>query len=220
MLHRLTEWEDNGYDDSDFWVSVYDDETNEVRAVLSGSTRFAGYAPDHGPDLGQPISDPVVLQNAIRLLAEHIFRRLRETEDKDVLEPVAVERGACVRLLRDCQHKNLVLPTGTVGRVFWSGAFGQFFRNGYNRPGRQNTRVGISLIDSTTAYVALSACRLNREPERNESLQTRAWELAQHCEFSRMTGKKHAWDSENFAKALFKKMNGAALQRNGDMVAA
>ncbi len=108
MLHRLTEWEDNGYDDSDFWVSVYDDETNEVRAVHAGSTRFAGNAPGEGPDLGQPISDPAVLQNAIRLLGEHIFRLLRETEDKDVLEPVAVERGVCVRLLRDCRHKHFV----------------------------------------------------------------------------------------------------------------
>jgi hypothetical protein len=220
MLHRLTEWEDNGYDDSDFWVSVYDDETNEVRAVLAGSTRFAGNAPGEGPDLGQPISDPAVLQNAIRLLGEHIFRLLRETEDKDVLEPVAVERGVCVRLLRDCRHKHFVLPAGTVGRVFWSGAFGQFFRNGYNRPGRQNTRVGISLNDSTTAYVALSACRLDREPEGNEPLHTRAWELAQHCEFSRMTGRKHAWDSENFAMSLFKKVNGAALQGSDNLVAA
>jgi hypothetical protein len=216
-LHRLTEWEDNGYEDSDFWVSVYDDVANEVKAVLRGTTRFAGYAPGQGPDLGQPISDFATLQKALCLLADRIFKLIRSAEDKDVFEPVAVELGTFVRLLRNCKHKGVVIPAGTVGKVFWSGAFGQFFRNGYNRPGRENTRVGISLDDGSIAYVALSACRLNREPEGNESLRTRAHALAQNCEFSRMTGKRHAWDYENYAKALFKKMNDATPMRYGDL---
>jgi hypothetical protein len=203
MLHRLTEWEDNGTQDSDFWVSVYNDETNEVEAVLSGSTRFAGYAAGQGPDLGTPISDPAILQKALRVLADHIYKMLRDAEDRNVMEPVAVERGTMVRLLRDCKHKGDVTREGTVGRVFWSGAFGQFFRNGYNRPGRENTRVGINLEDGKAVYVALSACRLNREPDDDEELGICAWELAQNCQFSRMTGKKHAWDSENYAQALY-----------------
>ena len=209
MLHRLTEWEDNGYNDSDFWVSVYDDETNTLRSVLSGSTRFAGYAPGQGPDLGEPISDPQTLQKALRALAEHIHDLLSKAEHHDVYEPDHVERGATVRLLRTCKHKGTVGHEGAVGKVFWSGAYGQFFRKGYNKPGRENTRVGIELADGTTAFVALSACRLNREPEDDEELGIRAWELAQNCEFSKATREKHAWDSLNFAKALYLKTYGA-----------
>ena len=74
MLHRLTEWEDNGPQDSDFWVPVYDDEVNEVRGLLSGSTRFASYASGHGPDLGTPISNPAILERALELLRDHIFQ--------------------------------------------------------------------------------------------------------------------------------------------------
>lgn len=205
MLHRLTEWEDNGYDDSDFWVSVFDDQTNEVVAVLSGSTRFAGYAPGKGPDLGTPISDLPILEKAIHVLAGHIFKSLRAAENKNVMEPVAVERGATVRLLRDCRHKDIVVSEGAAGPVFWSGTFGQFFHNGYNRPGRENTRLGITLSDGSSVYVALSACRLDREPEGDEALEARARQLAQYCGFSRMTGKKFAWDSENYALTLLER---------------
>ena len=93
MLHRLTEWEDNGYNDSDFWVSVYDDETNAVRAVLQGSTRFAGFD-GGGPDIGQPISSLAILQKALHVLAEHIYTVIRAAEYREVLEPAAIAKGS------------------------------------------------------------------------------------------------------------------------------
>jgi hypothetical protein len=204
MLHRLTEWEDNGYNDSDFWVSVYDDAANEVHAVLKGSTRFAGYS-DGGPDLGLPISDPAILQKALRVLTDHIYTTIRAAEYRDILEVSVAEKGTNLRLLRPVKHKGTLVPEGTVGEVFWSGSFGQFFRKGYNRPGRENTRVGLNLVDGTSAYVALSACRLNREPDDDDALGICAWKIAQGCSFSRMTGEKHAWDSENYARTLYER---------------
>ena len=131
MLHRLTEWEDNGYSDSDFWVSVFDDESNQIRAIMSGSTRFAGYAPGHGPDLGQPISDLAILQRALQALKNFIFTAIRAAEYSDVLEPSKVERGTKLRLLRNCKHKGLTIPVGTAGVVFWSAAYGKFYDKGY-----------------------------------------------------------------------------------------
>ena len=110
-----------------------------------------------------------------------------------------------MRLLRPAKHKGAPIPEGTVGEVFWSGAYGQFFRKGYNRPGRSNTRVGLNFADGSSAYVALSACRLNREPDDDEELGSCARELAQNCAFSRITGEKHAWDSENYALALYQR---------------
>jgi hypothetical protein len=204
MLHRLTEWEDNGYHDSDFWVSVYDDEKNAVRAVLKGTTRFA-CSGGGGPDIGQPISNPVILQNALRLLSDHIYTVIRAAEYRDTLEPSKAEKGTILRLLRSVKHKGALIANGTVGEVFWCGAFGHFYRKGYNRPDRDNTRVGLNLSDGSSAYVALSACRLNREPDDDEKLRIRAWELAQNCSFSMMTGEKCAWDSDNYALALLER---------------
>lgn len=216
MLHRLTEWEDNGYNDSDFWVSVYDDEKNAVRAVLKGSTRFAGYH-DGGPDIGKPIANLAVLQKALRVLADHIYSVIRAAEYRDVLEPSTAEKGTILRLLRSVKHKGALIAEGTVGELFWIGAYGHFYRNGYNRPDRENTRVGLTLADGSSAYVALSACRLNREPHDDEQLRVRAWDLAQNCSFSQMTGEKCAWNSENYALTLLQRTNG---QHNSDLIAA
>ncbi|WP_130425422.1 hypothetical protein [Edaphobacter modestus] len=186
-------------------MSVFDDESNQIRGIMSGSTRFAGYAPGHGPDLGHPISDLAILQRALQALKNFIFTAIRAAEYSDVLEPSKVERGTKLRLLRNCKHKGLTIPVGTAGVVFWSAAYGKFYDKGYNRPGRDNTRVGLTLADGSTAYIALSACRLDREPDTDTVLQDRAWELAQNCQFSKATGEKHAWDSENFALALYQK---------------
>jgi hypothetical protein len=216
MIHRLTEWEDNGPNDSDFWASVYDDGKNEVRAVLKGSTRFAGYR-DGGPDLGQPISDPTILQKALRVLTDHIYTIIRAAEYRGVLEPSKAETGTILRLLRSVKHNGAKIAEGTVGEVFWIGAYGQFYRNGYNRPGRDNTRVGLNFADGSSAYVALSACRLNRDPDDDEEMGICAWELAQHCGFSRMTGEKHAWDSENYALALYQR---TYCQHDNELIAA
>jgi len=217
MLHRLTDWEDNGYNDSDFWVSVYDDEKNVVRAVLKGSTRFAGFFGGDIPDIGQPITDPAILQKALRVLADHIYSVIRAAETREVMEPSAVEKGTILRLLRSVRHKGALIADGTVGEVFWSGAYGHFYSNGYNRPDRNNTRVGITLANGSSAYVALSACRLNREPVDDEKLRQRAGELAQRCGFSQMTGEKCAWNSENYALALLQRTDS---QHNNDLIAA
>jgi hypothetical protein len=205
MLHRLTSWEDNGYDDSDFFVSVFDDETNQIRAVMSGSTRFEGYAPGQSPDIGTPISDPAILDRALQVLKDFIYKAIKAAEYRDVLEPSKVASGTRLRLLRDVKHKGVKLLAGTSGKAFWQGAFGQFFSKGYNRPDRSNTRAGVTLDDGSTAYVALSACRLDREPLTDEVLQLRAWDLAQYCGFSAATPEKHAWDSDNYALALYEK---------------
>lgn len=204
MLHRLTSWEDNGCNDSDFWVSVYDDQKDEVRAVLQGTTRFAGYS-DGGPDIARPISDPEVLQKALRLLTEFIFTAIQAAETRDVMEPSKIEKGTSLRLVRPVKHKGAVIAAGTTGKLFWSGAFGQFYDKGYNRPDRTNTRVGLTLKDGSSVYVALAACRLDREPADDDQLRVRAQELTQNCSFSQMTGEKCAWDSENHARALYER---------------
>lgn len=208
MLHKLTSWEDNGYHDSYFYISVWDDQKREVRAIETGSTAYAGGSPEGD---APAISDPKVLMDALVWLQGHIYTAIREAEHRDVLEPQAAKRGDMVRLLRDCKHDGKVYRAGTVGEVCWSGAYGQFFAKGYNRPGRGNTRVGIRISPEPNApmlFFPLKACRLDREPMGDTELQERAARLALHCGFSVATGLKHAWDSRNYALDLLKSVEG------------
>jgi hypothetical protein len=211
MYYRLTEWEVKASDGSDFFVSVYDALTNTVKAVLASSTRGSAIMSDHEPDLGQPITDPAILEKALLLLTEHIYMLLRSIEHKEVYEPVCVDRGAFVRLTDDVVVDGKVLLANTVGQVYMTGPSGPFFTKGHSLPGRQSTRVGISLTDGSPVVVPLSVCRLEREPEEDDSLHVRARLLARNCEFSRMTGERCSWDACNHAKTLFLRMQSERL---------
>lgn len=202
MLHKLTSWEDNGYHDSYFYVSVWDDEARTVRAIETGSTAYSG---GNSECSYPPISDVNALRDAITWLADYIYNVIRPQEHADVLEPQAAELRADYRLTRAVKHKGEKYESGLVGRAFWSGAYGQFYRNGYNRPNRANTRVGLELTDGRKVFVALSALRCNREPLSDTELRSRAWNLAQNCQFSRATKEKHAWDSANYALSLYQR---------------
>ena len=210
MLHKLTEWEDNGYDDSDFYISVWDDEAGAVRQIEVGSTRYAGGG---APVDARPVADPVVLDAALRWLAGAIFGQLRSAEDRDVLEPQDAPIGTILRTVRLVRPRNAApVPVGTVGEVFWCGAFGQFYAKGYNRPCRENRRVGLRLADGSSVYVALNACRLDVEPLSDADLMSRSWDLAQNCGFSHAVGCK-AWDSKNYAADLYQRVHAADIAR-------
>ena len=198
MEYALTEWEDNGYHDSYFYAAVWDTELRTVRAIQTGATAYAG-----GIRQFPPIQDHAMLAEALAWLAEHIFNVIRGAEHRDVLEPKAVAPRDELRLTRNVRHKGETLAAGLQGRVFWSGAYGQFYRNGYNKPGRENTRVGLELTDGRRVFVALGACRHDREPMTDGELRQRALALSENCGFSFACGCK-AWESANYALALYK----------------
>ena len=205
MEFTLTDWEQNGYHDSYFYVSVWNTETRTLRAMEYGSTAYGG-----GAETPPVISDPAVLQDAIAWLAEYIFGVIRKAEHADVMEPQAAPKYADMRLVRNVKHKGETLAAGLEGRVFWAGAYGQFYRNSYNRPCRGNTRVGLELTDGRKVFVGLNALRLAREPMSDAELRQRAADLALHCGFSQATGVKCAWDSRNYALELLKKTESIA----------
>jgi len=70
--------------------------------------------------------------------------------------------------------------------VFWVGAFGQFYRNGYNHPGRANRRVGVRLLDGTKVFAPLKDLRLDREMLSEKELYERAEDLSRHYNFGAM----------------------------------
>jgi hypothetical protein len=94
--YLLCDWEQNGYDDSDFLCIYYDDATNTLHTHTYGTTRFA--APHtygivegrtsievRGEDLLVPT--PAVVERARRVLADRIFHLLTQAEVRLVEQP-------------------------------------------------------------------------------------------------------------------------------------
>lgn len=180
-LYAVTEeWEHDGYDDSDCYRVVFDPNTRTLSRFETGSTRYAS-ARTPGAPFVVDVPERVV-SDAERVFAGLIFDTLRLAEHADILEPRAVKHGDRLRTTRAIRGKS-ACPAGTAGEVFRSGSYGTFYRNGHNRPGRENTRVGLRLRDGSKVFVALSACRRDREPDTDDALRCRAVELARHRNF-------------------------------------
>lgn len=262
----LTDWEINGYNDSDFMCSYYDDVANVIGFHEYGTTRFAaptniGINPDGttsvtvaGETLLMPNAD--VVEKARLALADRIFDRLQKADRKLVDEPDYADlfQGMRVRLTenvrmqvresapcnkcsgsgkwinprnandkRDCfackgsgQHVGAKvkgdngkqawdnLPAGLTGVVVDWKAFGQFYANGYNKPGRHNTTVQFRTDDGKLVRAGLSKLRLDQDYKDDSYLQGKAEELSFNYQFSALYP-RHAWDTHNFAAQVAKK---------------
>ena len=183
-IFKLCEWEVNGYNDSDWLMSVYDDELNTISTIMIGTTRFASGINYHGAQ--DPT--PEIVERARLVLVETIHQRLIAADRVATLTPDNVSVDEVVCLI--APHKNAVANTtpcnkcsgtgywvnprnpidkracftcegrGTfkgekvkdaTGKVVWDRfepgltgtvvkchAYGTFYRNGYNQPGREN----------------------------------------------------------------------------------
>lgn len=203
MKVALCEWERNGYDDSDFFVAEYDTETQQVTKREIGSTRYAG-----GMDSYVRVSDPAHVRAAIAWLAERLFIITRAAAISAVEEPDFAPNGERLRLLRDVKHKGVTYAAGTVGTAFWCDAFGTFYRNGYKTKSRFNLRVGLTTDEGEKFFAALSACRLDREPESDDAVRVQATRRASAAPFTEFFG--GAWATHNFALEVIAQKEAAA----------
>lgn len=106
----LTDWEINGYDDSDFMASYYNDQTNTIGFTCYGSTRYPsatiiGHNADgstsvvvEGENLLMPTAE--VVEKARLVLEESIFQRLVNADKRlvDTPEPDDLKVGLNVTL--------------------------------------------------------------------------------------------------------------------------
>jgi len=101
MKYKLSEWEMNGYHDSDGYLAYWDDDENAVKCMMHWTTRFAG-----GPKLEGFAKELTseVLEKSLDWLADAIFHALKIAEEGDVLRPQRVNEGDRVRLLE--AHRN------------------------------------------------------------------------------------------------------------------
>jgi hypothetical protein len=110
MKHILTDWEINGYDDSDFMASYYDDVTNTIGFTCYGSTRYVSatviWATNgvttvsvDGESLMLPNAQ--VVEKARLVLEELIFQKLKAADKRlvDTPDVADLKIGMRVRML-------------------------------------------------------------------------------------------------------------------------
>lgn len=100
-------------------------------------------------------------------------------------------RDAAGKVCRD------TIPAGAIIVVIKTTAFGTFYRNGYNRPNRDNRSVTGTLPDGTVVNVPLKKCRCLRDPMTDAALRERADELSRHLNFGAIAGCR-AWLSIDY----------------------
>jgi hypothetical protein len=120
--YLLDKWEHNGPDDSDWYAVVYDDETDSISRIQTGSTRYANAMPDAIESTLIAPTEPVKAR-VRTILAGMYFSAFREIEDRKVLEPDPKElTGQRVRLLAPVknQKKESVPCRKCGGRGKWT----------------------------------------------------------------------------------------------------
>lgn len=182
--YLLADRERNYSDDSDFYAVYYDDADGLVKSEEYGSTR--GYSPRIAPRIeNDPRGYQYTVPDHIRAKARHwlrhqTFEYLVRSEERRVMEPGDAQRGDMLMTLKSGKWTDKKTGTvvtylaGEVGEVIWSGAFGTFYANGYNKVGRQNIRVGLRLSDGRVVFIGLKVCRLAREPKTASQLAREA----------------------------------------------
>jgi hypothetical protein len=128
----LSEREYNGYDDSDFYATVWDGEV--VREVMVGTTRG--------------VMEPVILVPATpeeRALADVYLRVRKALVAFDLLQSKPYV-GSVVKVVSGRK-----IPIGTVGRVFWAGM------KSFDKYGRWPAlRLGVEMPDGSRSFTAAS----------------------------------------------------------------
>jgi len=91
-----------------------------------------------------------------------------------------------------------VYPADTSGVVIDCKAYGQFYRNGYNQPGRENRTVKFRTDDGRMVKAPLAKLRLDREPMDDAELLERAERLSYGLRFCALDA-RCAWESTDEA---------------------
>ena len=164
--YYLGDYEKNGYDDSDFVVTFWDDEAGRIESAEYGSTRYGG-GWDYSRDLQREIPADVAERVREHIHANALAARTA-AEIARVTEPTPGQMpfGARVRITKD-SRKGCKTPykAGEVGEVSGQYWFGQFYRNGYNHKTRANGRAGVRMVDGRTVFCATRVLRLDEEPD-------------------------------------------------------
>lgn len=147
----IREYENNGYNDSDFYAVVWNEAEGKPQSIMFMTTRAGCGRANAAVD-----ATPEVMAAYRRWEAASAAYQRFEHACRSSVDPTP---GKVVRVVDGRGPKgHSGRWQGTIGRVFWRGAngFGTYYRNGYNRPEQaHNQRVGIQLPDGSKAFTAL-----------------------------------------------------------------
>lgn len=124
----LETYEENGYNDSDFYAIVWDDETESIIHKQYATTRF--YSNGYGAKID---ATPEVIEKAT---AERKARFLKSAIEKDEETAKTVAKGKMVEINRGRKNR------GIIGEVFWVGNPDKF-----SYYAKEHRSVGIKLDD-------------------------------------------------------------------------
>jgi hypothetical protein len=157
----LSTREYNGYSDSDFYATVWDEEQGCVREIFNGTTR--AYAPTkyHNAD-----ASPAIRAKA---MAWYVQNPQLRASAKAGLEAKRSKVSVGDQVVVEAGRK---LPLGTQGNVFWIG------RDSFSP---KSLRVGLVLTDGSKVFTSLgNVAKLNVPPVTDEEitgeiLRTNIW---------------------------------------------
>jgi hypothetical protein len=124
----LETYEENGYNDSDFYAVVWDDETESIIHKQYATTRF--YSNGYGAKID---ATPEIVAKAT---AERKARFLKSAIEKDEETAKTVAKGKMVEINRGRKNR------GIIGEVFWVGNPDKF-----SYYAKEHRSVGIKLDD-------------------------------------------------------------------------
>jgi len=124
----LETYEENGYNDSDFYAIVWDDETNSLIHKQFATTRF--YSNGYGAKID---ATPEIVEKAT---AERKNRFLKSAIENDEEKAKTITKGKMVEINRGRKNR------GIIGEVFWVGNPEKF-----SYYAKEHRSVGIKLDD-------------------------------------------------------------------------
>lgn len=193
MKYLLEDRELNGYDDSDFYAIFYDTETESIRSEIYGSTRFPSPTVAPSSEYIREIPEDVK-PKIFDIVYKRALSEIREADRDSIDTPEKVKIGESVTLTQSGTFKDkrsgekVSFSEGETGVVIWEGCFERIYRNGYNRKGRHNTRVGIKLEDGRVVFVKLEICKLSRAYLTDEEIDERAKRYAGYNSYAALFG--------------------------------
>ena len=124
----LETYEENGYNDSDFYAVVWDDETNSLIHTQFATTRF--YSNGYGAKID---ATPEIVEKAT---AERKNRFLKSAIENDEEKAKTITKGKMIEINRGRKNR------GIIGEVFWVGNPEKF-----SYYAKEHRSVGIKLDD-------------------------------------------------------------------------
>lgn len=124
----LETYEENGYNDSDFYAIVWDDETNSLIHKQFATTRF--YSNGYGATID---ATPEIIEKAT---AERKNRFLKSAIENDEEKAKTITKGKMIEINRGRKNR------GIIGEVFWVGNPDKF-----SYYAKEHRSVGIKLDD-------------------------------------------------------------------------